>query len=370
MRPLWIAALACCTVAAIANAQDAAKSAAYPTKPIRFVVPFADGSAPGLVSRRPVRGQGAHAAGFHTIAAMASPFPSKPIRFVVPFAPGGGTDLIGRIIAQQLHEELGQSVVVDNRAGAGSSVGADIVAKAPPDGYTLLLGNISLAFNPALYRKLPYDALIDLAPVTLVAVQPNIVVIHPGLAATTVGEFAALARARPGKIAYASAGVGAGTHLAAVMLEQILRIELLHVPYKGTGPALTDVIGGQVHMMVSTFASALPHVKSGRLRALGVTSAKRSGAAPEVPTLMEAGVPGYDYSTWYGLLVPARTPHAIIDALHRKTLKALAQEEVRRKLEGQGVETVTGTPAGFGAYLKSETAKWTGVVRAAGITPQ
>jgi tripartite-type tricarboxylate transporter receptor subunit TctC len=325
MKLLWIAAVACCAFAAGANAQTVAKDTDYPT---------------------------------------------KPIRFVVPFAPGGGTDIIGRIVAQLLHEALGQPVVVDNRGGAGSSLGTDIAAKAPPDGYTLLLGNISLAFNPALYRKLPYDALTDLAPVTLVAVQPNIVVIFPGLAATTIGEFAALARAKPGQIAYASAGVGSGTHLAGVMLEQILKIKLLHVPYKGTGPALTDVMGGQVHMMVSTFASALPHVKSGRLRALGVTSAKRSSATPDIQTLMEAGVPGYDYSTWYGLLVPARTPRAIVDQLHRTTLKVLAQDDAKRRLEAQGVETITDTPAEFSAYLKSETAKWTGVVRAAGITPQ
>ena len=325
MKLLWIAAVACCACVAGAKAQTVAQDTGYP---------------------------------------------AKPVRFIVPFAPGGGTDIIGRIVAQQLHEALGQPVVVDNRAGAGSALGTEIAAKAPPDGYTLLLGNISLAFNPALYRKLSFDALTDLAPVTLVAVQPNIVVIFPGLAATTIAEFGALARAKPGQLAYASAGVGAGTHLAGVMLEQMLKIELLHVPYKGTGPALTDVIGGQVHMMVSTFASALPHVKSGRLRALGVTSAKRSRAAPEVPTLMEAGMPEYDYSTWYGLLVPARTPRTIVDQLHRKTLSALAPEDARRKLEAQGVETITNTPAEFSAYLKSETAKWTGVVRAAGISPQ
>jgi tripartite-type tricarboxylate transporter receptor subunit TctC len=332
MKLLWIAAAACCVIASAASAQ---------------------------------------AAGIHAVAfTVAQDYPTKAIRFIVPFAPGGGTDIIGRIVAQQLHEELGQPLVVDNRAGAGSSVGTEIAAKAPPDGYTLLLGNISLAFNPALYRKLPYDAVTDLAPVTLVAVQPNIVVIFPGLPANSVAEFAALARAKPGQIAYASAGVGAGTHLAGVMLAQILKIDLLHVPYKGTGPALTDVIGGQVHMMVSTFASALPHVKSGRLRALGVTSAKRSSATPEVPTLIEAGVPGYDYSTWYGLLVPARTPRAIIDQLHRQTLRALAREDARRKLEAQGVEVLTNTPAEFSAYLKSETGKWVGIVRAAGIAPQ
>lgn len=325
MKSLWIAAVACCIIATAANAQIAAKEVVYPI---------------------------------------------KPIRFIIPFAPGGGTDIIGRIVAQQLHEELGQPVVVDNRAGAGSSLGSDIAAKAPPDGYTLLLGNISLAFNPALYRHLPYDALTDLAPITLVAVQPNIVVIFPGLPANTVAEFAALARARPGQITYASAGFGAGTHLAGEMLAQMLKVQLLHVPYKGTGPALTDVIGGQVHMMVSTFASALPHVKSGRLRALGVTSAKRSSAAPDVPTLIEAGVAGYDYSTWYGLFAPARTPRAIIALLHKATVKALAKIDTRQKFEAQGVDALIDTPVEFAAYLKSETAKWAVVVRAAGITPQ
>lgn len=304
------------------------------------------------------------------VGADAPPYPAKPIRFIVPFAPGGGTDIIGRIVAQQLHEELGQPVVVDNRGGAGSSLGTDIAAKAPPDGYTLLLGNISLAFNSALYAKLPYDALTDLATVTQVAVQPNIVVVFPGLPATTIGEFAALARAKPGQMTYSSAGVGSGTHLAGELLAQILKIKILHVPYKGTGPALADVIGGQVQMMVSTFASALPHVKSGRLRALGVTTVKRSNAAPDVPTLVEAGVPGYDYSTWYGLLVPARTPRAIVEQLHRKTLTALGRDEAKRKLEAQGVNVITDTPTEFQAYLKSETAKWVGVVRAAGITLQ
>ncbi len=297
-------------------------------------------------------------------------YPTKPVRFIVPFAPGGGTDIIGRIVAQHLNEELGQPVVVDNRGGAGSSLGTDIAAKAPPDGYTLLLGNISLAFNSALYAKLPYDALMDLAPVTLTAVQPNIVVVFPGLPANTIEEFAALARAKPGQVTFASAGIGAGTHLAGELLAQILKIKLLHVPYKGTGPALADVIGGQVQMMVSTFASALPHVKNGRLRALGVTTVKRSNAAPEVPTLIEAGVPGYDYSTWYGLLAPARTPRAIIDHLHRKTLVALGRDDAKRKLEAQGVEIITDTPAEFQAYLRSETEKWGAVVRASGIALQ
>jgi tripartite-type tricarboxylate transporter receptor subunit TctC len=303
-------------------------------------------------------------------ASMAQNYPTKPVRFVVPFAPGGGTDVIGRLIAQQLNEELGQPVVVDNRAGAGSALGAELVAKSPADGYTVLFGNISLAFNQALYASLPFNAVADFAPVTLTSVQPNVVVIHPAIAAQTLMEFAALARAKPGQITFSSAGIGSGTHLAGELLAQALKITLLHVPYRGTGPALTDTVGGQVQMMVSTFAPALPLVRSGRLRALGVTSAKRSSATPEIPTLIEAGVPGFDYSTWYGILAPARTPRPIVNILHRKTIAALAHAETKRKLEAQGVETATGTPAEFLAYIKSETDKWAKVVRAAGIPPQ
>jgi tripartite-type tricarboxylate transporter receptor subunit TctC len=300
-------------------------------------------------------------------AGAQSAYPNKPIRFVVPFAPGGGTDIIARVVAQQLNEALGQPVVVDNRGGAGSTLGTDIVAKAPADGYTMLLGNISLAFNAWLYKKLPYNAIKDLAPVTMVAVQPNIVVVHPSVAAKTIKELAELARKQPGKITFASAGAGSGTHLAGEMIKDIFKIDMLHVPYKGTGPALSDLIGGQVQMMVSTFASALPHVKSGKLRSLGVTSLKRSAAAPDIPTLNETGIPGYDYSTWYALFMPAGTPRAAIDKVSQATRKVLAQNETRQRLEGQGVEALGGTPAELGAYLKSETDKWGKVVRAAGI---
>ena len=300
----------------------------------------------------------------------AQSYPTKPIRFIVPFAPGGGTDIVARIVALQLNEALGQPVVVDNRGGAGSTLGTDLAAKAPADGYTLLLGNISLAFNASLYTKLPFNALKDLAPVTLVAVQPNIMVINPGLPAKSLKEFIGLARAQPGRFTFASAGMGSGTHLAAELLKLDLKIDVLHVPYKGTGPALTDLIGGQVHMMLSTFASALPHVRSGRLRALGVTSAKRSPAAPDVPTLIEAGVPGYDYSTWYGLLVPAGTPRAVIDKLNRTTRKLLAADDMKHKLDAQGLEPLGNTPAKFAAYLKSETDKWEKVVRGARIPQQ
>ena len=373
MRIFWLA-LAACVIAVTANPAAAASTIAqpYPSKPIRFVVPFAPGGAPGHVSPElgegPVRGQGASAAGFIPVAASsAQPYPSKAIRFVVPFAPGGGTDIIARILAQQLNEALGQPVVVDNRAGAGSTVGTDIVTKAPADGYTVLLGNISLAFNAWLYKKLPYNAITDLAAVTMVAVQPNIVVIHPSVPAKSLKEFAAYAQAHPGKLSFASAGAGSGTHLAGEMLKERLGIDMVHVPYKGTGPALTDLIGGQVQVMISTFASALPHVKTGRLRALGVTSAKRSPATPDVPTLIEAGVPNYDYSTWYALFAPAATPRPVIDKLNRTTRSVLAADDIKQKFDAQGVEPWTGTAAELAAYLRAETEKWGKVVRAAGI---
>jgi tripartite-type tricarboxylate transporter receptor subunit TctC len=289
---------------------------------------------------------------------------------IVPFAPGGGTDLIGRIVAQQMSEALGHQFVVDNRGGAGSVLGSDLASKAPPDGYTLLLGNISLAFNASLYRRLPFDAVRDLAAVTLVAVQPNILVVNPGLPAKTLKEFVELARAQPGNLTYASAGTGSGTHLAMELLKLQLKLDIVHVPYKGTGPALTDVIGGQVSSMLSTFASALPHVKTARLRALGVTSKARSPAAPDVPTLIEAGVPDYEYATWYGLLAPRGTPAAIVDKLAKTAGSVLMSEDAKRKLEAQGVEALLDTPAQFAAYLKSETAKWARVVKEAHIPQQ
>ena len=300
------------------------------------------------------------------LTAAAQQYPTKAIRFVVPFAPGGGTDIIGRVVAQALNDALGQPVVVDNRGGAGSTLGTEIVAKSPADGYTILFGNISLAFNATLYTKLRYDTIRDLAPISLSAVQPNILVIHPGLPAKNLKEFIELARANPGKYNYASAGTGSGTHLAAELLKLQTKIDIVHVPYKGTGPALTDLLGGQIYMMVSTFASALPHVKSGRMRALGVTTVKRSPAAPDVPTLIEGGVAGYDYSTWYGLLAPAGTPKPIIDMLNATNRKVLARDDIKQKLESQGVDPIVNTPAEFSAYMKSETEKWGKVVKATG----
>ena len=303
-------------------------------------------------------------------AAAAERYPARPIRLVVPAAPGGGTDIIARILADALAPALGQTVVVDNRAGAGTTLGADIVSKATPDGYVLLISPNALALNVALYAKLPYDTLRDFAPIALVADQPNILVVHPSLPAKTFQDFIALARSQPGKLVYGSGGTGVGSHLAMELLLLSRKIELVHVPYKGVGPAVTALLGNEVSALLSTFASALPHVKSGRLRALGVTSAQRAPALPDTPTIAESGVPGYEYGTWYGLLAPAGTPRATIERLNRVTVEALASPKTAERLLGQGLTPTPSTSAEFSARLKSETGKWIRVVREAKIPQQ
>lgn len=319
-----------------------------------------------------IRLAAASAALFAVLAssAAAQDYPTRPIRMVAPFAPGGGTDISARILAEGLGPVLGQTVVVDNRPGAGSILGTDIVAKAQPDGYTLLLGNISMAFNAALYKKLPFDALKDFAPISLVTDQPNILVAHPSAAAKSLKEFVALARSQPGKLTYGSAGLGSGTHLAMEMLLLSQKMDLVHVPYKGTGPALTALLGNQITAFFSTYASALPHVKADRLRAFAVTSLKRTRTLPDVPTVAESGVPGYEYSTWYGLLAPGGTPRALVNRLNKATVGVLNAPETRRKYETQGVDPIPSTAAHYAAYLKSETGKWTKVVKAAKIPLQ
>src|SRR5512134_272314 len=303
-------------------------------------------------------------------AAGAQQYPARPIRLVAPFAPGGGTDISARLLAEPLGKALQETVVVDNRPGAGSVVGTEIVAKSNPDGYTLLLGNISMAFNAALYKKLPYDTLRDFAPISLVADQPNILVAHPSLPAKSFNEFVALARSQPGKLTYASAGTGAGTHLAMELLMMSQKIDLVHVPYKGTGPALTALLGNQISVFFSTYASALPHVKGNRLRGYAVTSAKRTKTLPQVPTVAESGFPGYEYSTWYGFLAPGGTPRAIIDKLHREAVAVLKSDVIRERYISQGVDPIPSTSAQYVAHLKSEVQKWTKVVRAAKIPQQ
>jgi tripartite-type tricarboxylate transporter receptor subunit TctC len=303
-------------------------------------------------------------------AAAADNYPSRPIRFIVPFPPGGGNDIVGRIVALKLGEGLGQQVVIDNRGGAGGTIGTDITAKAPPDGYTMLINNISLAVNHTLFKKLPYDTLKDLQPVSLVGRQPNIVVVHPGVPAKSVRELLDMARAKPGSVNYGSGGIGTASHLATEMLKLMANVDMVHVPYKGLGPALTDLMGGRLHVIISTMASALPQMKTGKLRPLAVTTAQRSAFFPEVPTLNEAGVKGYEFSTWYGLLVPARTPQPIVDRLNRETQKALGSALVKEQFVSQGLEPAGSSPQEFSAYLKSEVAKWAKVVKASGATPE
>jgi tripartite-type tricarboxylate transporter receptor subunit TctC len=303
-------------------------------------------------------------------AAAAESYPSRPIRFIVPFPPGGGNDIVGRIVALKLAEGLGQQVVVDNRGGAGGTVGTDITAKAPPDGYTMLVNNISLAVNHTLFRKLPYDTLRDLAPVSLVGRQPNIVVVPPGLPAKSMRELIELARAKPGQLNYGSGGNGTASHLATEMLKLMTRTDIVHVPYKGLGPALTDLIGGRLEMIISTMASALPQMKTGKLRPLAVTTARRSSFFPEVPTMQEAGVKGYEFSTWYGLLVPARTPQAIVDRLNHEARKAVTSPALTEQFIAQGLEPAASSAQEFSAYLRSEVSKWGRVIKASGATPE
>lgn len=292
-------------------------------------------------------------------------YPARPVRFIVPFPPGGGNDIVGRIVATKLGEGLGQQVVVDNRGGAGGTIGTHITAQAPADGYTMLINNISLAVNHTLFKKLPYDTLKDLAPVSLLGRQANMVVVHPGVSAKSVRELLDLAR-KPGQVNYGSGGVGTASHLATEMLKLMTKTDMTHVPYKGLGPALTDLMGGRLHVIISTMASALPHMKSGKLRPLAVTTSTRSTFFPEVPTMDEAGVKGYEFSTWYGLLVPAGTPAAVVERLNAETRKALSSAAVKEQFAAQGLEATPSTVREFGAYLKSEVAKWARVIKASG----
>ncbi len=303
--------------------------------------------------------------------ALALPlYPTRPIRFIVPFPPGGGNDIVGRIVAVKLSQGLGQQVVVDNRGGAGGTVGTDITAKAAPDGHTLLINNISLAVNHTLMPRLPYDTLRDLQPVTLVGRQANIVVVHPDVAAKSVQELLALARAKPGQINYGSGGIGTASHLAAELLRLMTRTDMAHVPYKGLGPALTDLIGGRLQVIISTMASALPQINAKRLRPLAITTAQRSQFFSQLPTMDEAGVKGYEFSTWYGLLVPAGTPRSIVARLNTETAHTLDAALVKEQFGTQGLDVTHSTPEAFGAYLRAEITKWGKVIVASGAKPE
>jgi len=301
---------------------------------------------------------------------MAQQYPARAVRIVVPSAPGGGTDITARILAPKLSEQLGQQFVVENRAGAGTMIGGEVVARAAPDGYTLLMGISTLAINPATYKKVPYDALRDFAPISHVVSLPNVLVTHPSLPVKTVKELIAFSRARPGELYYASAGVGTSPHLSMELFLLMGGMKMVHVPYKGSGPGIIDIVAGHVSVMTPSILGGIPHIKSGRLRGLGVTSTKRAGGVPDIPTIAEAGLPGYEAVQWFGLLAPAATPREIVSRLHAETVRALQSAEVRNRLSADGADPVGSTPEEFAALLRGETAKWAKVVRQAGITPE
>ena len=296
-------------------------------------------------------------------------YPDRPIRFVVPLAPGGAVDIAARALAQDLALSLRQQVVVDNRAGGGGNIGAELVAKAPPDGYTMVMGSSSnFGVNPTLYKNLPYDAVRDFAPVSLASFAPNALYVHPSVPANTVKELVALAKARPGTLNFASSGQGGSGHMAGELFKLVTGVDIIHVPYKGTGQALADTVGGQVQMQFGSVIAVLPHVKAGKLRALAVTVPRRVAALPQVPTMAEAGYPAVETTVWNGVLVPAKTPRAIVEKLNAEIVAILKKPEVRERFSALGAEAVGSTSAEFAAHIRREIDKWGKVVRAAKLT--
>jgi len=306
-------------------------------------------------------------AAVHTLDGAAQAYPTRPVRLIVPQSAGGSTDLVARPLAQRLSETLGQQVVVDNRPGAGSTIGTDIVAKAAPDGYTLLAVAASFTMSPALYKKLPFDPVHDFSAISELSALPNILVVHPSLPVTTLKELIAYVKARPGQINHGSSGVATGTHMSMELLKHLTGMKMVHVPYKGGAPSVTALLGNEVQVTFATMSTALPHVKSGRLRALAVSTAKRSAAVPDVPTIDEAGVPGYDYSSWIGLLAPARTSPAIVNTLYRETARIVQTPEIRKVLAIEGSEPIGSTPEAFSKLIRTEVTRWKQVAQSAGI---
>ena len=299
--------------------------------------------------------------------AGAQAYPAKPIRIVVPFPPGGATDILARAVAQKLTDAWGQAVVVDNRPGAGGNIGSEIVAKAAPDGYTLEMGTVGThAINASLYAKMPYDHVKDFAPVILVAGVPNVLVVNPSLPVSSVQELIAYAKANPGKLNFAWSGSGTSIHLAGELFKVMAGVQMTHIPYKGSAPALQDLIGGQVQLMFDNLPPSLPHIKAGKLRALAVTSATRSSALPDTPTIAESGLPGFEASSWFGVLAPAGTPPAIIARLNAEIGAWLASAEAKEKMLALGANIGGGSPEDFARHIAAETAKWQKVVKASG----
>lgn len=302
-------------------------------------------------------------------AAHAQGYPSRPIRLIVPTAPGGGTDISARLVAPKLSEVLGQQVIVENRAGGNTAIGNEYVAKSPPDGYTLLMGISSIAINPHTQSKAPYDAVKDFAPISQVVVVPLILVSHPSLPVRSVKELIAFARPRPGQLNYGTGSVGSNPHLAMELFLSMSGLRIIHVPYRGIGPAMIDLVAGHVHLMMANILSALPQMRNGRIRAYGVSSAKRSAVVPDVPTIAEAGVPGYEVVQWFGILAPAATPREIVLRLHSAAVRSLQDPVVKERFLADGGETIGNSPEEFAAIIRSDLAKWGKLVKQAGIKP-
>jgi len=300
-------------------------------------------------------------------AAAAQEYPTKSLRFIVPFPPGGGADTLGRLVGVKVAESLGHQVVIDNRAGAGGNIAAEVAARSAPDGYTLLQANVSHAISASLYRKLSYDLVKDFVPVTMLASTPYMLMVNPAVPANSVKELIALAKSRPGQLNYGSSGNGGSSHLATELFRSMAGLELRHIPYKGATPGMTDLMSGQIQMMFNTLGIALPLVKAGKLKGLAVTSSRRAPTAPDHPTIAEAGLAGYEASTWYGVMVPAGTPSPIVAKLHAAFVAALNTPELRERLTNQSYELVGNTPGQFAEYVRTEIPKWAGVIKSSGV---
>jgi len=320
----------------------------------------------GAIAAAVTLGAGMLAAG---PAAAQAAYPTKPITIIVPFAAGGTTDILARVVAQALNKELGQSVIVDNRAGAGGNIGGQVAAKAAPDGYTLFMGTVGThAINASLYKKMPFDPIKDFAPLTRVAMVPNLLVANPAQPFKTVKELIAYAKANPGKLNFGSSGNGSSIHLSGELFKSMAKVDMVHVPYKGSAPAVTDLLGNQIAIMFDNMPSAIQHVRSGRLRAIAVTTAKRSPELPNVPTIAEAGVPGYEATSWFGMFAPANTPPDIVTKLNTALVKVLANAEVKKKIADQGAEPYSEKPEHFADFINKESVKWGKVVKESGAS--
>ena len=304
---------------------------------------------------------------FVSLQALAQDYPTRPIRMFVPFAPGGSVDIIARFVAAKLAGDLGQPVVVENRGGAGGTIATALLAKAAGDGYQLMTMHQGLAFNASLYASLPYDTLRDIAPIAYLGATPNVLVVTGALPTNTLQDFISYARANPGRIAYGSGGTGSAGHLSVELLQALARIQLTHVPYKGSGPAITDLVGGQIHAMLLTMPAAMPFIKSGKLRAIATSGARRAPALPDLPTIAEAGVPGYEYSPWFGVFGPGTLPREIVARLNRATNKSLADRDVREKLSQQGLEVEPMTSEAFATVVRADVGRWAKIIRETGV---